>query len=55
MLTHKSSAPEVKNNLPSTTLLIEVILVGCAIKPIVLLGFPSSGSLMIPTTFYLVA
>jgi hypothetical protein len=45
----------VKKSLPSTTLLIDVILVGWAIKPIVLLGLPSKGSLIIPTTFYLVA
>lgn len=55
MLTHRSSPPEVKNNLPSTTLLIDVILLGWAIRPIVLLGFPSRGNLIIPTTFYLVA
>ena len=54
MLTQRSSAPEVKKSFPSTVLLIEVILDGCAIKPMVLLGFPSKGNLMIPTTLSLV-
>lgn len=55
ILTHRSLSPEVKKSLPSTTLLMEVIRLGCAINPIVLLGFPSNGNLIIPTTFYLVA
>lgn len=51
MFTEKSLPPDVIKNFPSFETAISVISPGCAINPIVELGFPSKGSFINPIIF----